>query len=432
MLFEIVSSLLFGSMAIYAKTKGTGGSIGMNEGQKIQRIFSNTGLNVKEGDKILTAQLVRNKKRAWGREMVFRIPLGRSFEDYQSKINSIQDGLNTKKRMQTFNLQAFKTGDFKNIFKKEKAVQKEVEMSYDGMLKVKIYNQPMPNKKYYAEIDLKDDWKVPIGLTRTETIFHDFDSVYNMLVGGAVGGGKSAFLVMAICHLLKTKPEDVQLTLIDLKGGVEFNRFKDCYQVVSYAEEVAQAKEALEKVLNEMKITLALLKARKARNVIEAGIRHRHFIVVDEIGELASHKEVNKETKKIKEECEYLLSNICRLGRAMGIRVIVATQHPTADVVPIQVKRNCDARVCYKVDTVSASMVVLDSSGADQLPINPGRAIYKKGAERVVLQTPWLSDIEADQIIEPNLDPESSKESAEEDEQPTRKDFDLFENTSLS
>jgi DNA segregation ATPase FtsK/SpoIIIE, S-DNA-T family len=431
MLFEIASSLLFGSMAIYAKTKGSGGSIGMNEGQKIQRIFSNTGLNVKEGDKIITAQLVRNKKRMWGRELVFRIPLGRSFEDYQSKINSIQDGLNTKKRTQTLDFQALKKGDFKNIFKKEKAVQKEVELSYDGTLKVRIYNQPLPNKKPYAEIEFKDDWKVPIGVTRTETIFHDFDSVYNMLVGGAVGGGKSAFLVMAICHLLKSKPDDVQLTLIDLKGGVEFNRFKDCYQVVSYAEEVAQAKEALENVLNEMKITLALLKTRKARNVIEAGIQHRHFIVVDEIGELASHKEVNKETKKIKEECEYLLSNICRLGRAMGIRVIVATQHPTADVVPIQVKRNCDARVCYKVDTVSASMVVIDSAGADQLPINPGRAIYKKGAEKAILQTPWLSDAEADQIIELNLDSES-KESVEEDEQTPRNDFDLFEDTPLS
>ncbi|MGM0804679.1 MAG: FtsK/SpoIIIE domain-containing protein [Bacillota bacterium] len=418
-------------MAIYAKTKGSGRSIGMNEGQKIQRIFSNTGLNVKEGDKILTAQLVRNKKRKWGRELVFRIPLGRSFEDYQSKINSIQDGLNTKKRTQTLDFEALKKGDFKNIFKKEKAYQKEVEMSYDGMLKVKIYNQPLPNKKPYAEIEFKDDWKVPIGVTRTETIFHDFDSVYNMLVGGAVGGGKSAFLVMAICHLLKTKPEDVQLTLIDLKGGVEFNRFKDCYQVVSYAEEVAQAKEALENVLNEMKITLALLKTRKARNVIEAGIQHRHFIIVDEIGELASHKEVNKEAKKIKEECEYLLSNICRLGRAMGIRVIVATQHPTADVVPIQVKRNCDARVCYKVDTVSASMVVLDSAGAEQLPINPGRAIYKKGAEKVILQTPWLSDPEADQIIELYFDSES-KESVEKDEQPPRNDFDLFEDTPLS
>ncbi|WP_416730324.1 FtsK/SpoIIIE domain-containing protein [Fictibacillus sp. JL2B1089] len=403
----------------------------MNEGQKIQRIFSNTGLNVKEGDKILTAHLVRNKKRKWGRELVFRIPLGRSFEDYQSKINSIQDGLNTKKRTQSLDFLALKKGDFKNIFKKEKAVQKEVEMSYDGMLKVKIYNQHMPSKKPYAEINSKDDWKVPIGVTRTETIFHDFDSVYNMLVGGAVGGGKSAFLVMAICHLLKTKSEDVQLTLIDLKGGVEFNRFKDCKQVVSYAEEVAQAKEALENVLNEMKITLELLKARKARNVIEAGIQHRHFIVVDEIGELASHKEINKETKKLKEECEYLLSNICRLGRAMGIRVIVATQHPTADVVPIQVKRNCDARVCYKVDTVSASMVVLDSAGADQLPINPGRAIYKKGAEKVILQTPWLSDTEADQIIEPNLNSES-KECVEEDEQPPRNDFDLFEDTPLS
>lgn len=430
MFFEIASSLLFGSIAVYSKTKGSGGgSMGMNEGQKIQRIFSNTGLNVKEGDKILTAQLVRNKKRSWGRELVFRIPLGRSFEDYQNKIQAIQDGLNTKKRTKTIDWEALKKMDFKNIVKLEKAHQKEVEMSYDGMLKIKIFNQPMPVKKLYSDIDLQSGWKVPIGSTRTETIFHDFDQIYNMLVGGAVGGGKSSFLDMLISHLLITQPENVKLTLIDLKGGVEFSRFKDCKQVVGYAEQPVEAKVALNKVVEEMKLTLTILKESKARNVIEADIKERHFIIIDEIGELASHKEVDKDTKKIKEECEYLLSNIARLGRAQGIRIIVATQHPTADVVPIQVKRNCDARLCYRVDGTSASMVVLDSPGADCLPVIRGRAIYKNGANKYTLQTPWVNDNEMEKIIQVNIRP---RQEGSEDEPEATGDFALFENTPLS
>jgi DNA segregation ATPase FtsK/SpoIIIE, S-DNA-T family len=430
MFIEIASSLLFGSIAVYAKTKQSGGgSLGMNDGQKIQRIFSNTGLNVKEGDNILTAQLVRNKKRNWGRELVFRIPLGRSFEDYQNKVQAIQDGLNTKKRTKTFDFRAIKKLDFKNIIKKEKAHQKEVEMFYDGMLKIKIYNQPMPDKKLYSNIELQNGWKVPIGVTRTDAIFHDFDQIYNMLVGGAVGGGKSSFLDMLICHLLITQPEYVRFTLIDLKGGVEFSRFKDCQQVVGYAEEVIQAKDALGKVVENMKCTLALLKEKKARNVIEAGIQERHFIIIDEIGELASNKEVDKDTKKLKEECEYLLSNIARLGRALGIRVIVATQHPTADVVPIQVKRNCDARICYRVDGTSASMVVLDSPGAESLPIIRGRSIYKNGADKFVLQTPWIPDKEMANIIQLNVKDEME---VLDDEPKATGDFALFEDTPLS
>jgi DNA segregation ATPase FtsK/SpoIIIE, S-DNA-T family len=431
MFFEIASSLLFGSIAVYAKTKGSGagGSMGMNEGQKIQRIFSNTGLNVKEGDKILTAHLVRNKKRNWGRELVFRIPLGRSFEDYQNKMQAIQDGLNTKKRTKTIDWEAVKKMDFKNIVKLEKAHQKEVEMSYDGMLKIKIFNQPMPDKKIYSDIDLQSDWKVPIGVTRTETIFHDFDQIYNMLVGGAVGGGKSSFLDMLIGHLLITQSENVKLTLIDLKGGVEFSRFKDCKQVVGYAEQPVEAKGALNNVVEEMKRTLISLKEKRVRNVIEAGIKERHFIIIDEIGELASHKEVDKETKKIKEECEYLLSNIARLGRAQGIRIVVATQHPTADVVPIQVKRNCDARLCYRVDGTSASMVVLDSPGADCLPVIRGRAIYKNGANKYTLQTPWVNDEKMEKIIQVNIRP---RKEGSEDEPKATGDFALFENTPLS
>lgn len=431
MLFEIASTLLFGSIAVYAKTKGSGagGSIGMNEGQKIQRIFTNTGLSVKEGDKILTAQLVRNKKRSWGRELVFRIPLGRSFEDYQNKMHAIQDGLNTKKRTKTIDWEELKKLNFKNLVKLEQGYQKEVEMSYDGMLKIKIFNQAMPDKKLYSDIDLQSDWKVPMGATRTETIFHDFDQIYNMLVGGAVGGGKSSFLDMVIGHLLITQPENVKLTLIDLKGGVEFSRFKDCKQVVGYAEQPVEAKESLNAVVEEMKRILTILKEKKARNVIEAGIKERHFIIIDEIGELSSHKEVDKDTKKIKEECEYLLSNIARLGRAQGIRIIVATQHPTADVVPIQVKRNCDARLCYRVDGTSASMVVLDSPGAECLPVIRGRAIYKKGASKFTLQTPWMNDGEMEDMIQLNF---RQGQEVAEDEPTATGDFALFENTPLS
>jgi DNA segregation ATPase FtsK/SpoIIIE, S-DNA-T family len=430
MLIEITSSLIMGSLAIFAQTK-KGGGANMSDGSKIQKIFGNTGLNVKEGDRTLTAQLIKNRKRSWGRELVFRIPLGRSFEDYQSKMNAIQDGLNTKRRTLQLDLHAIKSGDFMNILKKDKATQKEIEMSFDGMLKIKVYNKPMPNKKPYLEIELhKNGWKVPIGSTRTETIFHDFDKVYNMLVGGAVGGGKSSFLDMLISHLLLTQPDNVRLTLIDLKGGVEFNRFKDCKQVIGYAEEAIEARDALQEVVKEMKKTLTQLKEQNARNVIAAGINDRHFIIIDEIGELASYKEVDKETKKIKEECEYLLSNIARLGRAQGIRCIVATQHPTADVVPIQVKRNCDSRLCYRVDGTSASMVVLDSPGAESLPVIRGRAIYKSGADKVTLQTPWINETEMEEIIQNNK--KTYHKEVVEDESTATGDFDLFEDTSLS
>jgi DNA segregation ATPase FtsK/SpoIIIE, S-DNA-T family len=427
MIFEVASSLLFGTIALYSKTKQSNG--GMSEAHKIQRIFANTGLNVKEDNKVLTAQLIRNKKRAWGRELVFRIPLGRSFEDYQNKLNTIQDGINTKKRLWEIDFKALRQLDIKSILKKHKTTYKEVEMSYDGMLKIKIYNQPMPEKKNYNEIELKSGWKIPIGSTRNKTIFHDFDQIYNMLVGGAVGGGKSSFLDMLICHLLLTNPENVRFTLIDLKGGVEFNRFKVCKQVVGYVEEAAEAEEALQNVVEEMKRTLELLKEKNCRNVIEAGIKERHFIIIDEIGELASHKEVDPQLKKVKEKCEYLLSNICRLGRAQGIRVIVATQHPTADVVPIQVKRNCDSRLCYRVDGTSASMVVLDSAGAESLPVIRGRAIYKSGADKFTIQTPWINETEMEEIIQINIRP---RQEVIENEPKATEDFALFEDTPLS
>ncbi|MFC0188251.1 FtsK/SpoIIIE domain-containing protein [Fictibacillus aquaticus] len=426
MIFEVASSLLFGSIAVYAHAQKDGG---MSDAQKLQKIFANCGLNKKEDGRVVTNRLLRKRRHSWGTEYIYRIPLGNSLEDYEKKIGAIQDGLNNKRRQLEVNLKAFP--HMKQMLTKKKIHQKQVELSYDGTLHVKVYNHSIPSSFNYSEISENlHGWTVPIGMDRENMTFHNFDKIYHMLVGGATGGGKSSFLDMMISHLMQQHPEDVRFTLIDLKGGIEFDRFRDCRQVVNYADEPEDALTVLQNVVEEMKKTLGRLKEMKARDVIAANIKERHFIVIDEIGELASHKEVSKELRAIKEECEYLLSNIARLGRSQGIRVVTATQHPTVDVVPVQLKRNSDARLCFRVDTTSASMVILDAPGADQLPEITGRAIYKRGSVRTVLQTPWMTEKEMDEVILQNYIEKTEEAAA--DEPPSRNDFALFEETSLS
>ncbi|EIT85891.1 DNA translocase FtsK [Fictibacillus macauensis ZFHKF-1] len=435
----IVSTIALGSIAIYAKVKSSGGGV-TADSQKLQQIFTNSGLNITKSGKTFTTQLLKKRKKKWGTEYVYRIPLGRSFGDYEEKIKVIEDGLNAKSKLYTFNYSALKELDFKKklgpqlkkIFINNKP-RKEIELLYDGTLKIRIYNTAIPTKVLYRDLDGQKAWSVPVGAERYETIYHDFDTIPHMLVGGATGGGKSSFLDMFISHFIYTQPEHAKFTLIDLKGGIEFDRFRNCKQVVDYAEHPEEALEALRNVVAMMKETLATLKEKGARNVIDAGIKERHFIVIDEIGELASAKEVCKETKKIKEECEYLLSNIARLGRSQGIKLVTATQHPTVDVVPVQVKRNSDARLCFRVDGTSASMTILDAPGADKLPDIKGRAIYKRGADKYTLQTPWLPDKEMEQIIGPNIVIRSKPQQEESaNESKTRNDFVMFEQTGLS
>jgi S-DNA-T family DNA segregation ATPase FtsK/SpoIIIE len=48
--------------------------------------------------------------------------------------------------------------------------------------------------------------------------------------------------------LLHNQPEDVEFTLIDLKGGLEFGVYENLPQVKNFATNAAEAKEALENV----------------------------------------------------------------------------------------------------------------------------------------------------------------------------------------
>jgi DNA segregation ATPase FtsK/SpoIIIE, S-DNA-T family len=93
MIFEIISTTIMGGIALKAHQSKQGMS---NDSKKINKIFALSGLNVKDGRDTLTAQQVKKKDYEWGTEYRYRIPLGRSFEDYLSKQKVIESGINTR------------------------------------------------------------------------------------------------------------------------------------------------------------------------------------------------------------------------------------------------------------------------------------------------------------------------------------------------
>ena len=100
MLFEILTTSIMGGIALKAYSKKRG--LESNESGKIQRIFSLSGLNVRDGSETLTTQLIKKKQYDWGWEYKYRIPLGRSFDDYLAKQRVLQDGLNNRRQRITF------------------------------------------------------------------------------------------------------------------------------------------------------------------------------------------------------------------------------------------------------------------------------------------------------------------------------------------
>lgn len=408
MLVEISTSVLFGGLALKAYMSKKGNT--SNDSGKIQKIISLSGLNVKDGKRTLTTQLISKKNHDWGWEYKYRIPFGRSFDDYLKKQSVLQDGLNNRRQKITFeDLKALSWSwdgniidDIKNLRTNKLTDEREIELSYDGLLVIRVYDKSMPKE---VPFEPGHAWKIPVGVLRekNEFRFHDFEKVPHMVLGGSSGYGKSVFLNSMIISLLKSNPEHVHFYLIDLKGGVELCDYENIKQTVSIAYEPEEALQTLQIAYEKMRDIQSKLRMMGKKNVAEAGFKERHFIIIDEAGELNPKEAVTKDEKHLKEECQKIMSQIARIGRSNGFRQILATQYPVGDCLPRQVKQNSDAKLCFRVQSEVASRVVLDSEGAERLPQILGRAIFQNADRREILQTPLITPDIIQETITPHI-----------------------------
>ena len=416
MLFEVLTTSLMGGLALNAYVKKKG--LATNDSGKIQRIISLSGLNVIDGKDTLTTQLIRKKQRDWGWEYKYRIPLGKSFDDYLSKQRVLEDGLNNRRQRVTLldlkklNFDKEIVNSLKDLWKTKLTEQKEIELDYDGLLIIRVYDKPLPKQFNWNESLLQPaSWSVPIGKTRKgDIIRHNFDKDKHLIIAGATGYGKSAILKLITTTLIDQQPENTELSLIDLKGGSAFHRFRNCKQVKYYSREPGEAEKVLEAVQTDMNNSFENVVDNGYEDVKEAEIKKRHFIIIDEAADLADYKKAME-----------IITDIARRGRSAGYYLIFCTQYPTAEVIPSQTKRNIIARLCYVVDTDTASRVVLDEGGADKLPDIPGRGIYKNNIKRYVVQSPYISNETIHKTILPHVIKKEEIKHEKEEFEPARR-----------
>lgn len=414
MFFSITSSIAMGSVAGYAFLKSRGLT---DDAKKIKRIFENSNLQIKESGKKKTIRIYRKRKIEGGMEYIYQIPLGMSFKQIQEHKNFIEDGLNVKNILPVICVSDLMQIDWrkkpfqqivKMVERKQKA-KKQVDLEFDGMLKVRVYEKGLTNKfKWRPEI-VKPNYVIPLGITRQGIIYHDFEEEYNLLIGGAAGYGKSTLLINIICSLIVSEPDHVRFTLIDLKDGVTFKKFSECKQSKRFAKNPKEALIALNEIQKEMNSIYERLYNAGVDNVSKLGIKEREFILIDEAADIADDKDSME-----------VLKDITRRGRAAGYRIIYATQYPTKETIPSQVKRNIISKVSFVLDTDVASRAVLDEGGAEELPLIKGRGIYKK-IRKQIIQAPFISDERVDECIAPYInigprkDDESESNSSEKD-----------------
>lgn len=193
------------------------------------------------------------------------------------------------------------------------------------------------------------------------------------LIAGSTGSGKSEFIITYILSMaVNYHPYEVQFVLIDYKGGGLAGAFENKETGVSLPHltgtitnlDVAEMNRTLvsikselqrrQRVFNETKdklgkSTIDIYKYQKyyRDGLIEDPMSHL-FIISDEFAEL----------KQQQPEFMDELISIARIGRSLGVHLILATQKPSG-VVNDQIWSNSKFKVCLKVQSRSDSMEMI-------------------------------------------------------------------------
>lgn len=203
-----------------------------------------------------------------------------------------------------------------------------------------------------------EDWVVPVRQLR------------HMLVAGVSGSGKSV-LLHALCQQFVQLPEIGRLVLVDLKGGIEFDRYRDSgkTEVVWEFGDVCHLIDDLMRLMVERQ---EVMRQNRWQNWPQ---RDRVVLVIDEYAELQTEIDTasDKEAKASAKRLEANMVSLSRRARALGITLVCALQKATTDSMASSLRNNLELRLVLRQSNALTASGLLDKSGAEmnELPVYP-------------------------------------------------------------
>ena len=237
---------------------------------------------------------------------------------------------------------------------------------------------------------------VPIGLRGQGDLvqlnLHEKAHGPHGLIAGTTGSGKSETIQSYILSLaVNFHPHDVAFLLIDYKGGGMANLFKNLPHLLGTITNLdgAQSMRALasinaeihrrERLFREFEVNHINQYQKKFKNGEAKEPLPHLFLISDEFAELKANQ-----PDFIKE-----LVSIARVGRSLGVHLILATQKPSG-VVDDQIWSNSRFKIALKVADRSDSNEMLHTPDAAEIT-QTGRAYLQVGNNEVyeLFQSAW-------------------------------------------
>ena len=207
------------------------------------------------------------------------------------------------------------------------------------------------------------------------------------LVAGTTGSGKSETIQTYILSLaMNFHPDEIALILIDYKGGGMANTFAGLPHVAGTITNLdgGQTQRALISIKGEIKRRQALFNQYKVNHIDLYARLFREEKAAEPMPHLIIISDEFAELKKEQPEFIKELVSTARVGRSLGIHLILATQKPSG-VVDDEIWSNSRFKLCLRVQDKQDSNEMLKRPDAAFLTIT-GRAFLQIGNDELFEQ----------------------------------------------
>jgi S-DNA-T family DNA segregation ATPase FtsK/SpoIIIE len=244
---------------------------------------------------------------------------------------------------------------------------------------------------------VRDRYKVPIGYGKEGQLVEiDIKEAAEGGYGphglcvGATGSGKSEFLRTLVLGMLCTHSSvQLNLILVDFKGGATFNGFEESPHVASVitnlAGDLTMVDRMAEAIVGEVERRQEVLAKANAKNAWEYQKRYELgedldplpalFIVIDEFSEMLT----------VKPDFIDLFLQIGRVGRSLQVHMLLASQRLEEGKL-----RGLDTFLSYRIGlktfNAAESRIAIGVSDAYELPPIPGSGFLKTDPNAPLVQ----------------------------------------------
>lgn len=247
---------------------------------------------------------------------------------------------------------------------------------------------------------------IPIGMTGRGAFWLDLLEADSILLGGSRGMGKSTMLHGWIQCLLHGGL--VEVRAFDGKAASGFGRYADRKNFVMLGN--------LETSLRDL-----LMEARRRRNLLKESGYDNAKDYSENVEPMNPIALVIDEAALVPDSSKMLLKEIVERCRDTGVHPIYGTNNPQQS--QLVVKSNLVTRFSLAVPNLSASVMVLGHSGAENLPRVKGRGLVEWNGRMVEFQafqiTKPMPSEEARKAIQ-ELPVEDAEQPAQADDNETR------------